>query len=81
MAFARRELAQGNRDSVALGPTESRFSATGTNLHAVIGLISAMIFVGPPDTRANALTSGDDKMLSQVVSSLRYLARRRRIPA
>src|SRR5687768_5205133 len=40
-----------------------------------------MIFVGPPDTRANALTSSNDKMLSKVISSPGYPANPGWIPA
>src|SRR6266516_1147493 len=50
------------------------------NLHAAIGFISAMIFVGPPDAGSNALTSGNDKRLSKIISSPGYPANPRWIP-
>ena len=50
------------------------------NLHSAIGFISAMIFVGPPDTRPDSLTSGNDKRVSQVISAPGYPTNPRRIP-
>src|SRR5215211_6671799 len=43
-----------------------------TGLHSAIRFISAMIFVGPPDTRPDTLARGDDKMLAEIVSPPRY---------
>src|SRR5829696_7338600 len=43
-----------------------------TDLHAAIRFVRPVIFVGPPDARADALTSSDDKMLSEIVSSPGY---------
>src|SRR5688572_13100444 len=51
------------------------------DFHAAFGFLRAMIFVGPPDARANALTSGNDKMLSQVISAPGYPANPGWIPA
>jgi hypothetical protein len=38
-----------------------------------------VIFIGPPDTRANTLTGGDDEMLSEIVSSPGYATNPRRV--
>src|SRR6185369_1705433 len=44
------------------------------DLHATIGFVSAVIFVGPPDARADPLTGRDDEVVSKIVTSPRYPA-------
>src|SRR6185503_15325391 len=44
-----------------------------------IGFVGAVIFVGPPDTRADSLAGGDDEMLSEIVAAPGYAADPRRV--
>src|SRR6185369_3680266 len=65
----------------AVGYGDEVLGHRDTDLHPAIGFVSAMIFVGPPDTRADALARSDDKRLAEIVSSPRDAANPRRIPA
>ena len=37
--------------------------------HSAVGFVRAVVFIRPPDARADALTGRDDKMLAQIVAS------------
>ncbi len=50
-----------------------------TDLHSAIGFVGAVIFIGPPDTGADALAGGYDKVISKIVSSPGYAANPRRV--
>src|SRR5678815_3323111 len=50
-----------------------------TNLHSTIGFVRSMVFIRPPDTCPDSLSSRVDKRISQVISAPRNPTRPRRI--